>query len=56
MTISFQHFLPIMEKNVDLLLDELKETKGPNLTDEEAQEMVSNAKETQKDQTAKKCC
>ena len=45
-----------MEGNVDLLLDELKETKGPNLTNEEAKEMVNNAKEAQNDQSAKKCC
>ena len=45
-----------MENNVDILLEELNETNGPNLTNKEAQEMVDNAKETQKDQSAKKCC
>ena len=45
-----------MENNVDLLLEELNETNGPNLTNKEAQEMVDSAKETQKDQSAKKCC
>ena len=56
MNLSFQHFLPITENNVDILLEELNETNGPNLTNKEAQEMIDNAKESQKDQSAKKCC
>ena len=52
----FQHFLPIVDDNVDILLEELK-SEGPILTENEAQEMVQNAKQTQTDQTAaKKCC